>query len=165
VSAFSDADWAGTLFLMPIGAGCSDDRKSTGGHAIFFGPNLISWSGKKKPTIPRSSTEAEYKSMANVVAEIIWLQSLLKELRVSTPPATRLWCDNMEANYLSANLIFHGQMKYIEMDYHFVRDQVMQRKLDVRFISSHDQLAYDFTKSLPQQWFSEFCNNLNLDKL
>jgi hypothetical protein len=77
VSAFSDADWVG----------CFDDCKSIGGHAIFFGSNPISWSAKKQPTVSRSSTEAEYKSMANAVAEVMWLQSLLKELQISTPPA------------------------------------------------------------------------------
>jgi hypothetical protein len=41
----------------------------------------------------------------------------------------------------------------------------MQRKLDVQFISTHDQLTDGFTKQLPQQRFSDFCNNLNLDKL
>jgi hypothetical protein len=72
--------------------------------------------------VSRSSTEVEYKSMPNVVAEVMWLQSLLKELWISTPPSARIWCDNMGAKYLSSNPIFHRRMKHIEVDYHFVRD-------------------------------------------
>lgn len=107
----------------------------------------------------RSSTEAEYKSMANATIEIMWLQMLLEELRVSCPSTTRLWCDNMGAKYLSSNPIFHGRMKHIEVDYHFVRDQVSKRLLDVRFISTDDQLADGFTKALPQQRFHQFTRN------
>jgi histone deacetylase 1/2 len=65
VSAFSDADWAG----------CVDDRKSTGGFAVFFVSNLIFWSARKQEMISRSSTEAEYKSLANATAEVIWIES------------------------------------------------------------------------------------------
>jgi hypothetical protein len=53
--------------------------------------------------------------------------------------------------YLSSNPVFHGRMRHIEVDYHLVLDQVLQRKLDVRFISTHDQLADGVTKVLPQQ--------------
>ena len=70
LSAFLDVDWAW----------CVDDRRSTGGFAVFLGDNLVSWSARKQPTVSRSSTEAEYKSLANATTEMVWVQKLLTEL-------------------------------------------------------------------------------------
>jgi len=155
VSAFSDADWAGDI----------DDRRSTGGFAIFVGSNLVSWSARKQATVSRSSTEAEYKALANATAEVIWVQSLLKELKVPTPPTARLWCDNLGATYLTANPVFHARTKHIEIDFHFVRERVAQKLLQVRFISTHDQVADGFTKALTREKLHNFRRNLNLVKL
>ena len=155
VSAFSDADWAG----------CVDDRKSTGGFAVFLGGNLVSWSARKQPTVSRSSTEAEYKAIANATAEVMWIQTLLYEIGVKAPRAARLWCDNLGATYLTSNPVFHARTKHIEVDYHFVRDRVKQKRLEIDFVSSKDQMADGFTKALPVRLMENFKINLNLTKL
>lgn len=109
-----------------------------------------------------SRFEAEYMALANATAEVIWVQSLLDELGIhhSKPPI--LWCDNIGATYLSVNLVFHARTKHIEVDYHFVRERVAQRLLQIRIISSDDQVVDGFTKSQPMCRLHEFRHNLNL---
>jgi histone deacetylase 1/2 len=73
-----------------------------------------------------------------------------------------LWCDNIGAKYLSANLVFHARTKHIEIDFHFVRERVAQKLLDIRFINIGDQLADGFTKLIIASKLKEFRFNLNL---
>ncbi|GJZ65958.1 gag/pol polyprotein [Tanacetum coccineum] len=143
LEASSDADWAGD----------SVDRRSTEGFAIYLVSNLISWTARKQRTVSRSSTEAEYKALADTIAELTWLQALLNELGIGSSSTPILLCDNLGATYLSANPIFHTRTKHVEIDYHFVRKKVAQGHLRVQHISTHDQIADIFTKSLPTPRF------------
>ncbi|KAK6150908.1 hypothetical protein DH2020_015840 [Rehmannia glutinosa] len=72
LKGYSDSDYAGNI----------DDRKSTSGSCEFLGGNAISWCSKKQKTIARSSTEAEYRSLASCAAEVLWIKNLLQELHV-----------------------------------------------------------------------------------
>jgi histone deacetylase 1/2 len=74
----------------------------------------------------------------------------------------RLWCDNIGATYLSANPVFHARTKHIEIDFHFVRERVAQKLLDIWYISTNDQVTYGFTKPITVAKMKEFRRNLNL---
>jgi hypothetical protein len=137
VSGFSYEDWDG----------CSDDIGVLLVVLLYLGSNLISWSARKQPTVSRSSTEAKYKALANATAEIIRVRTLLRELRVSQPQEDIRWCDNIGATYLATNPVFHARTKHTEVDYHSVRERVAQKLLDIRIISSDDQIADGFTKA------------------
>lgn len=113
----------------------------------------------------RNSTEDEYKLLANTVAEICWIQSLLFELDLSLSQPPMLWCDNTGTTYLSSNPVFHARIKHIKIDFHFVRDQVSHKQLAVQFISSQDQLTDALIKPLPPIKFKDVLFNLNVQDL
>lgn len=126
LTAHTDADWAG----------CPSTRRSTSGYCIYMGDNLVSWSAKRQPTVSRSSAEAEYKGVANVVAEACCLQNLLLEMRIPFTQATLVYCDNVSAIYLSTNHVQHQRTKHIEIDIHFVREKVCTGEVRVFHIPS-----------------------------
>jgi histone deacetylase 1/2 len=74
----------------------------------------------------------------------------------STTSTPTIWCDNLGVTYLSANPIFHARTKHVEVDYHFVRDRVAKKEIQICFISSQDQLTDVFIKPLPTASFTAF---------
>ncbi|CAA7059711.1 unnamed protein product [Microthlaspi erraticum] len=149
---FSDADWGGDI----------DDYTSTNAYVIYLGKNPISWSSKKLKGVARSSTEAEYRAVATTAAEIRWICSLLTELGLIQRQPPGVYCDNVGANYLCANPLFHSRMKHIALDYHFIREQVQSGILRVSYVSTHDQLADMLTKPLPRSHFQLSRNKLGV---
>ena len=75
---------------------------------------------------------------------------------------TNSWCDNIGTTYLSATSVYHARTKHIEIDYHFVRERVASKELEIWFVPSRDQIADGFTKALATKQFEEFKRNLNL---
>lgn len=115
---FSNAYWAA----------CYDDCKSIGGHCVFLGESLVSWSSRKQQAVARSSTKSKYRSLYNLAAKVLWIRSLLNEINLPFPTACILWCDNLSTGSLANNPIFHACTKHIELDIHFIRDKIQLKK-------------------------------------
>lgn len=141
--SYSDSDWAGF----------KDTRRSTGGFCTLLGSNVISWSEKRHETVSKSSTEAEYMTMSAAASEIVWLQNLLWIAGLQQQRIPLLLCDNLSAVCLTENPMFHKRTKHFDIDYHYVRERVALKALEVKHIPSSLQLADVFTKSLSQDPF------------
>ncbi|GJV17760.1 retrovirus-related pol polyprotein from transposon TNT 1-94 [Tanacetum coccineum] len=152
LTTYCDSDWA----AYPI------TRRSVSGSAIFLGSCLISWSSKKQLVVLRSSTEAEYKALADCTCEITRLQCFFKDLQVITPTPIHILCDNETTIALASNLVNHARTKHIKIDCHFVIDKIKSNQVLPIFIPSKLQAADILTKGLPKALHYNYLSKFNI---
>lgn len=95
--ASCDSDWTG----------CPKSRRSVIYFCIHLRGSLISWKSKKQHIVSLSSTEAEYKAMSKVVAELAWVVKLLVDLVIPLAAPVPLICDSQAAIHIAKNPVFH----------------------------------------------------------
>lgn len=105
-----------------------DDRNSIFGYCVYLASNLITWQCKKQHTFSKSSIKAKYRSLANIVVEMSWLQSLLGELQVKCTKVPIIQCDNLSIVMLVAYHILHAMTNHIQFDLYFVKEQTDKYK-------------------------------------
>uniref|UniRef100_A0A2N9FXX4 Integrase catalytic domain-containing protein n=1 Tax=Fagus sylvatica TaxID=28930 RepID=A0A2N9FXX4_FAGSY len=150
IEGYTDADWAGNIL----------DRKSTSGYFTFVGGNLVTWRSKKQKVVALSSAEAEFRGMAKGLCELLWLRSLLTEVGFPPSSAMNLFCDNKAAIDISHNPIQHDRTKHVEVDRHFIKQNLEEKIIQFPFVKSEDQLADILTKAVSSRNFYD-----SLDKL
>jgi hypothetical protein len=94
------------------------------------------------------SMEAEYRSVVIVACEVVWLQKLLSNLGQSMDAPVVIYCDNINSILLANNPVYHAMTKHIEVHYHFIREKVLAKEIDLIRVSTEDQVVDIFTKAL-----------------
>ena len=143
---FSDSDWAGDV----------DTRRSTSGYTFFLGKSLISWSSRKQATVAKSSTEAEYVALSGATQETIWLRRLLNDINFTTDHPTVINEDNQGAIDLSRNPKHHSRVKHIDIAYHFARERVASKEIEIVYCPTDSMIADVMTKALSKDKFQKF---------
>lgn len=155
IVGYSDADWANDL----------DTRRSTSGYAFQINGSTISWCSKRQPCVTRSTTEAEYVALSHATQELVWLRRLLNDIGEKQDQPSVMNEDNQGAIELSKNPRFHNRTKHIDVAYHFIREKVNDRSINVKYCSTDQMLADIMTKSLPRQTFQKFRDMLNVKEI
>jgi hypothetical protein len=114
---------------------------------FFFRNGADSWSSKKQPTITLSSTEAKYRGPAIAACEVVWLQKLLSDLGQPMDALVVIYCDNISSILLANNPVYHARTKHIEVHYHFIKEKVLAKEIDLIHVTTKDQVANIFTKA------------------
>jgi hypothetical protein len=131
-------------------AGCKVDRKSTSGTCQFLGRSLVSWSSKKQTSVALSTVEAEYVVAGQCCVQLHWMRQTLWDFGYNLSKVPLL-CDNESAIRLADNPVEHSRTKHIDIRHHFLMDHQQKGDINIFHISTENQLADIFTKSLDEK--------------
>jgi transposase InsO family protein len=156
LKGYSDAAWGND----------ADEGKSTSGYVFLLGGGAISWSSKKQTSTALSSMEAEYIACCAAVQECVWVRRFLQGLGVvpgiHEPISLRI--DNTSAIDLAKDPKHHQKSKHIEIKYHYVRDQVKEKKVILSYIPTKEMMADPMTKPIARDLFQVHVRQMGLRK-
>ncbi|KAJ0491696.1 putative RNA-directed DNA polymerase [Helianthus annuus] len=155
LEGFTDSDWGSSF----------EDWKSVSANMFSIGSGAISWCSKKQPVVALSTCEAEYIAANTAACQAVWLRKLLKELGYDQDNPTTIWCDNKSATFLTKNQAYHSRSKHIDIRFHYIRDLVEERKVELKFCATEEQVADVFTKPLGKEQFCYLRSRLGVMEL
>ena len=131
----------------------------------MLGGAQFGWSSRKEPVVSLSSCEAEYIVTSLCACQATWMVNLVEEIIRKDHGAITMKIDSMSAINLAKNLIVHGRSKYIEMRFHYLREQVTNGKINLEHCRTENQIADITTKGVQVEVFRRLRTMMNIDSL
>ncbi|GJS89577.1 hypothetical protein Tco_0772213 [Tanacetum coccineum] len=144
-------------------SGCQDTRRSTSRSMQLLGDRLVSWSSKRQKSAAISSMEAEYIALFGCCAQVLWMRSQLIDYGLGFNKIL-MYYDNKSAIALCYNNVQHSRSKYIDISFHFIKEQVENGVVELYFVNMEYQLADIFTKALGRERIEFLINKLGIIK-
>ena len=155
-------------FIVASDASFADntvDRKSSQAYAMKLFGNVIGWRANKQDTVTTSTTEAELLALSQAAKEGQYVSRLLRELTVELDDhRIVIQCDNTQTIRLVNEEIARLQTKlrHVDIHNHWLRQEVLRKRINVVHTKSKDMIADGLTKVLPKEDFIWFRNQMGL---
>ena len=140
---YSDADWACDF----------DDHRPTSGCQFKLSGAAVSWRSKKQSCVVLSSAEVEYMALASAAQEALWMQRLQNDLNETSVKSTLIYGDNQSTINMAKNSQYHGRAKHIDIKFHYIREQVEKKAIQLEYCESKNMVADMLTKALLSSQF------------
>ncbi|KAL1541205.1 Beta-galactosidase 8 [Salvia divinorum] len=120
---------------------------------------------KKKRVVALSSAEAEFQGIKSGLTEILWLKKFMTELGSLSHKTCKFFCDNKATISIAENPVQHDRTKHVEVDRHFIKENIEAKLVELPFVRSTDQLADILTKAVDTKNFREVLDKLRIRDL
>ncbi len=141
------------------------DRKSTSGYLFMKAKAPIAWKSKKQPIVSLSSMEAEYIALTSATKEALWLRKLEKEIerrKDDEEKVIRIYEDNQSAIKTANDEIHNERSKHIDIRYHFIRERIKRKEIEVKYMKTDDMIADILTKGLDRMKIEKLTREMGL---
>jgi hypothetical protein len=133
---YVDADWGRD----------TEDRKSTSGYIFKIFQCAVSWCSRKQACTALSSTEAEYIALSQAICEGLWIKKLLLDLKFIQENEKIVIMEDNQSTIYVAKGTEQKRLKHIDIKYHFIKDHIEKKEIDLKYINTELQEADILTK-------------------
>ena len=123
--------------------------------------NPVAWKSATQKCVSLSTVEAEFIAATEATREVLFLKQLLHSIGIATSTPT-VYSDNTGCIQVSKDPAQHWKLKHIDTKYHFIHDNVRERRVQIKYMDTKRNLADVLTKLVGKHMIQQARSGLHL---